>query len=78
MFSLYLLCLAITNVFIVLLYALRPKMLETCDPSGVGLFCPDPGGVTCLLPFLSLAEQMFLLYLLCLAEQMFLLYHFVP
>ena len=30
------------------------------------VFFPDPGGVTCLLPFLSLTEQMFLLY------------HFVP
>jgi len=35
MFLLYHLCLAIINVFIVPLCALRPKMLETCDPEVV-------------------------------------------
>jgi len=29
--------LAVTNVFIVPLCALRPKMLETCDPKGSGV-----------------------------------------
>jgi hypothetical protein len=55
MFLLYFFVPSGTNVFIVPWCALRPKMLETCDPSGVGLF----------IAILCLAEQMFLLCHLC-------------
>ena len=37
MFSLYHCAPCGTNVFIVTLWALRPKKLETCDPKGSGM-----------------------------------------